>query len=358
MVGEMSDNPRLASQRSNETQLSADAVVPPENTRFDSPLTGIPVAYPGGTGVAQRIYVGDADGTLWRVELNGAKPTSWEAHIAFDAYNVGRSGDATLSDAWVAAGRGEGDKLVATLASPSADEAALLGQPIQSAPTLSTDEQGELVLVFATGDQESFQSRTPGMVNLLVSFRDRWLPDKRDDDVRTTGYQAEIDKKDGVELAWLDGGRVTGHVNLFDGQLYFATFTPSATNECTYGSGSLCALDYLNKESSGAPVVSSPIAGSRVCTEFEQGEVVFGVSVALTPSCAVQESTFDDPYLAGSYSAVTQANPGRYELVFQTGQGGTASAQGTRTKRSSVALPPPVARTTVRSFVRLADGEQ
>jgi type IV pilus assembly protein PilY1 len=358
MVGEMSDNPRLATQRSGDTQLARDAVVPPENTRFDSPITGIPVAYPGGTGAAQRLYVGDADGTLWRVELDGPKPEKWEAHIAFDAYNVGRSGDATLTDAWVGAGRGEGDKLGATLATPDATQAALLGQPIQNAPTLSTDPQGELVVVFATGDQESFQARSPGMVNLLVSFRDRWLPEKSDDGVRTTRYQAEVDGEGGVELAWLDGGRVTGHVNLFDGQLFFAYFMPSATNECTYGTGGLCAVHYVDKESSGAPVVSSSITGSRACTEFDQGEVVFGVTVALTPSCAVEESTFEDPYLAGSYSAVTKANPGRYELVFHTGQGGSASAQGTRTKRSSVALTTPVTRTTVRSFVRLADGEQ
>jgi hypothetical protein len=196
------------------------------------------------------------------------------------------------------------------------------------------------------------------MVNLLVSFRDRWLPEKSDDGVRTTRYQAEVDGEGGVELAWLDGGRVTGHVNLFDGQLFFAYFMPSATNECTYGTGGLCAVHYVDKESSGAPVVSSSITGSRACTEFDQGEVVFGVTVALTPSCAVEESTFEDPYLAGSYSAVTKANPGRYELVFHTGQGGSASAQGTRTKRSSVALTTPVTRTTVRSFVRLADGEQ
>jgi type IV pilus assembly protein PilY1 len=358
MVGEMGDNPRLLGQGSTETQLASAAVVPPENTRFDSPMTGLPVAYPGGLSTAQRLYVGDADGTLWRVELDGPQPAKWEAHIAFDAYNIGSTGEATLADAWVAAGPGEGARLSSSRALPSASAAAVLGQPIQSAPTLSTDERGELVVVFATGDQESFQSGASGMLNLLVSFRDRWLPEKEDDGIGTTHYQAEVDSEGGVELAWRDGGRVTGSVNLFDGQLFFAYFVPSTTNECSYGTGGLCALHYIDKEASGAPAISSSLGVPDACQAFDQGEVVFGVTVALTPTCAVEESTFSDPYLAGSYTAMTRANPGRYELVFHTGQGGSASAEGTRTKRASVALPTPVTRTTVRSFVRLTDHEQ
>jgi type IV pilus assembly protein PilY1 len=357
MVGEMADNPRLSSQHPSETQLATSAVVPPENTRFDSPITGIPAAYPGGTSVAQRLYVGDADGTLWRVELNGAKPSAWEAHIAFDAYNVGSTGESTLADAWVGAGPGAGRRLSSSLDVPKVKEAAILGQPIQSAPTLSTDAQGNLIVIFATGDQESFQTRSPGMVNLLVSFRDVWRPEKRDGTTSNTGYQAEVDQEGGVELAWQDGGRVTGNVNLFDGQLYFAYFLPSGESQCTYGTGGVCAFHYLDKEAAGAPVVTSSLTGSEPCVDFDQGEVVFGVTVALTPSCTVSESTFEDPFLAGSYSAMTQANPGRYELVFHTGQGGPASAQGSRTKRASVALATPTSRTTVRSFVRVTDSE-
>jgi hypothetical protein len=55
---------------------------------------------------------------------------------------------------------------------------------------------------------------------------------------------------------------------------------------------------------------------------------------------------------------MTESNPGRYELVFQTGQGGTEqNPNGGKTKRSKITLPQPQSRTTVRSFVRVAETE-
>ena len=36
--------------------------------------------------VADRVYVGDADGTLWRIDLSNPDPVQWDAHVAFDAY--------------------------------------------------------------------------------------------------------------------------------------------------------------------------------------------------------------------------------------------------------------------------------
>ena len=38
---------------------------------LDSPITGQPTAYPGQLGaVADRLFVGDADGALWRVDVS------------------------------------------------------------------------------------------------------------------------------------------------------------------------------------------------------------------------------------------------------------------------------------------------
>jgi hypothetical protein len=44
--------------------------------------------------------------------------------------------------------------------------------------------------------------------------------------------------------------------------------------------------------------------------------------------------------------------------VFHTGQNGGAPAGGGKTKRTKVELPQPKARTTVRSFVRVAETDQ
>ncbi len=45
---------------------------------LDSPVTGEPVAFPSDVGsVADRIFVGDQDGTLWKVDVSNKSPDQW-----------------------------------------------------------------------------------------------------------------------------------------------------------------------------------------------------------------------------------------------------------------------------------------
>jgi type IV pilus assembly protein PilY1 len=350
---------RMAEDHSDDSpDLKSDVLVDEDNTLFDSPLTGIPAAYPTGLGaVAQRIYVGDADGTMWRVEVNQPDIQKWEAHIAFDGYNKAGT-ESTLQRAWVPAGDGAG--AILNLASTTSDDdAAELGEPIQTAPTLSLDPEGNVVVSFATGDQEAFNTYSAGMVNVLISFVDEFVESKSDADEKETKFQARIDANRGVEFAWRNGGGTTGPLNLFDGQLFFAYFAPSsATNTCTLGTGGICGSHYVDRVSSKprATGVFGPGADDY-CDPFADGEVVFGLAVNQVQSCAITTTSFTDPWLAGTYSAMTEANPGRYELVFQTGQNGAAPAGGGVTKRSALALPQPKSRTQIRSFVRVAEAE-
>ena len=55
---------------------------------FDSPISGTPVAYPADVGAAaQKIYVGDEDGTVWRLTVSDPDPNHWYVEPLFDAYN-------------------------------------------------------------------------------------------------------------------------------------------------------------------------------------------------------------------------------------------------------------------------------
>jgi type IV pilus assembly protein PilY1 len=349
LVGDRNDSPN---------QIDNEVPGDPTKTAFDSPLTGIPSVFPGGGRVAERLYVGDADGTMWRVELTSADPNEWEAHIAFDAYNNNGS-ESTLKNAWLQTTKTELNL------NPNDNDAAEMGQPIQTAPLLSTDEEGNVVVTFATGNQESFNNVSSGAVNMLVSFTDTFTNSKTGDPEETTGFQARVDgsgaNAKGVEMAWVDGGGVTGPINLFDGQLYFAYFNPSAANTCTLGTGGICGVDYVKRLSSGDPTPSGTADSTdptEACGDFDNGEVVFGISLNLVPSCAVTTSSFSDPWMNGNYNAMTTANGGRYELVFHTGQNGGTPAGGGKTKRTKVELPQPKARTTVRSFVRVAETDQ
>lgn len=373
MVGNMSDNPNRKGHIGhihNDTILDPYVVVDPADTPFDSPITGIPVPYPAGIGkVAERIYVGDADGTLWRVDIGDPKPTNtlatasrpvpgWQARIAFDAYNHGSNNNATLSDAWAPIRSPLPGKLGFTPVDE--DAAARMGQPIQTAPLLSLDDNGEVVVTFSTGDQEDFNTVSTGMINLLVSFTDQF-----DGDIADTAYppfRAVVDVDNGLEMAWENGGRVTGPINLFDGQLYFAYFAPASGLVCAKGTGGLCGVAYNNKEKSPPGTAWSPAAAADlggtaaldVCRNFSAGEVVFGISINLVPSCVPSNDTFNDPWLAGQYSSITQSNLGRYQLVYHTGQGGSGQ-NGAKTKSSLINLPTPQSRTRVRTWVSVVE---
>jgi len=372
MVGNMADNPRDPGAPGNLGQTILNSYVAPANpeqkTPFDSPITGIPVAYPTGqAAVADRIYVGDADGTLWRVDITDPDPSNWTARIAFDAYNHNAApGVSTLGDAWVANGVNKDSAL--GLGTTPPDTAAAMGQPIQTAPLLSLNEQGDVVVTFATGDQESFSTVSTGMVNIVASFADKFDPVAFGNGPH---YEPMVDTATGlgVEVAFVDGARATGQLNLFDGQLYYAYFSPDTTGSCNYGKGGLCAYAYNSNTalkpqafidvSGDGPAVPPALPSDQACEDFgppnyNGDEVVFGVSLNLVPSCSSAPSTFTDPWMAGSYQTVTQSNVGQYQLSMQTGQSSVAP-NNAKTPSHKVNLPAPKAKTRVRTWVSVVE---
>ncbi|HSC88088.1 MAG TPA: PilC/PilY family type IV pilus protein, partial [Polyangiaceae bacterium] len=95
---------------------------------LDSPITGVPSAYPFGVGaVADRVFIGDQDGTLWRVDLSGS-PADWKMELFFDTFIEHSS---KSSPTTVVAQR----------------------RAIVTRPMLSVDERGQLSIAVATGDQ-------------------------------------------------------------------------------------------------------------------------------------------------------------------------------------------------------------
>ncbi|MBK6516125.1 MAG: hypothetical protein IPG04_19005 [Polyangiaceae bacterium] len=349
ITGDMADNPRRVSDPTNLTTTELDSYVIPPEFPFDSPISGIPVAYPAGTGkVADRIYVGDADGTMWRVDLSSPDSDNWRARIAFDGYNRGAT-DSTLADAYIGVGPNAGSVLAH---SATAAQAAIMGQPIQTSPVLTFDEAGNVVVTFSTGNQEEFSTMSTGMVNIVASFAD----------VPTTtypGFIGTIDANTGVELAFEDGARHTGPLNLFDGQLYFAFFNPSSGAGCVGGKSGLCGYNYI-KKATGIPIPSTDlnssgaVNNSDICAQFAGNEVAFGVSINLLPSCIPVEAPFDDPWLAGQYKSITQSNIGRYQLSFHTGDQGT-TLNNAVTPSAHLDLPPPKSKTRVRTWVSVVE---
>jgi len=284
---------------------------------FDSPITGIPVAYPSQTGqVSDRIYVGDADGALWRIDMRDPKPANWTVDLIWDAYSM-------------------------------SNDAVSHRQPIETPAIPTVDAIGNPVILFSTGDQETFTKSTNVRTKL-------WS-------ISETRESGSLVTKSNWVIPFENGVRVTGPVSLFNGAAYFSTFTPTGTqlNSCSDGYGSIWGVDYLksNNCGNGAPTpptdwpcprfVQDPVNNAGVLSFFEDqppGAAVFGVSVAQTPNC-YEEVSYPDPYL-GTFTSVGNSNAGEFQLFYQTGEPAGANGDPSKTNSVTKALPPP--RTSVR----------
>ncbi|MEI9939649.1 MAG: hypothetical protein WDO69_20715 [Pseudomonadota bacterium] len=284
---------------------------------LDSPITGEPMAYPADVGsVADRIFVGDQDGTLWKVDVSNKSPDQWTMSLFWDAYPA-----------------------IQIHSKPKADWNS--GQPIATAPVLSVDTQGNLTIAFSTGDQGSPGAAT-GMLNYVWSLRD--LPN--------ASHELFADPLWLLQLE--NGERVTGPMSLFNSFLYFSTVTPPAANAaCTSTNGArVWGMHYITPRDGEGTAASPPdrtVGGlpapfikenfgtndqfvtdtTLLGTNAQNQAVIFGVTVAQVPTCFAVD-TVTDAYL-GAGSRVSDANPGKFQLVIQTGSatlgtGGKAEA--------------------------------
>lgn len=244
---------------------------------FVAPITGVPVAYPGQTGqVADRIYVGDADGLLWRVDVSDPNKANWKVKVAWDAYML--SGDTNA-----------------------------VREPVQLPPVISRDAVGNSVLLFATSDQDTFTAQptstrvwslTETPLNLNVS-QNWWIK-----------FPA-------------NGRRITGPLTLFNSVAYFATFMPQAGSVCSDGYGSVWGVDYRRPDSGNKPypLAQFPVAGggTTMYQDGSAGTVIFGLSVAATPSCN-KAQTSTDPYF-GTHAIPQNVTDTSYQVLMPTGGG-------------------------------------
>ena len=172
------------------------------NQPFVSPLTGVPAAYPNGTGdVADRIYVGDADGVLWRIDVSDPIPKNWVVEASWDAYLLGQ-------------------------------DTSALRDIVQLPPVISRDNLGNTTILYATGNQSDQNAFTAQSTSTRV-----WS-------LTETSGQTPIPFPVSQNW-WLNstsqgdpfyGQRLTGPITLFNSVAYFATFLPqSSTNPCDFG---------------------------------------------------------------------------------------------------------------------------
>jgi type IV pilus assembly protein PilY1 len=256
-----------------EAIWSAGVVIP---SAFDSPMIGTPVVYPQTTGaVAQKIFVGDADGTMWRIDVTSTDPDNWKATLFADLI-------------------------------PTGGTEAANSQPIQITPVISLEPGGALVVNAATGDQENVIYRL-NQKNYVWSILEQ----------RPTGTTAPRALTKWRET--LDNGeRVTGPMTVFDRTLYFASFAPHipAAGQCeNAGVARLWGLNYLVADTTGTPpgglpmwcanVSSTGVCSSGSLTKNENvtgalaGYLIPGVTLRPTQACSNIDSVGEGTGLTG-----------------------------------------------------------
>ena len=295
---------------------------------FDSPMTGVPVPYPSQAGqVANRVYIGDSDGTLWRIELSSTDPADWDAAMAWDAYPT------------------------------NIPEIAITGEAIQTTPIVSADTLGKPVILFSTGDQDQI-TETVGMKTRVWSITE--IPTGTTFFNETNWY-----------LNFDDGVRVTGPLSLFNSTAYFATYAPKldVTDVCSNGEAAIWGVHYLD---SCGDLSLIPCGGSDpnnlprpafandpldLSLGYTRSKVVpgavFGVAVTQAPSC-VDTTEIIDPYL-GSHTTASSISPGKFQLVYQTGAEGTPDVTGSTTNTERQLLPSPRETTRIDSWASIIE---
>jgi type IV pilus assembly protein PilY1 len=321
----LSDGKVLKTFRGHEHDGPATIEALVELVDFDAPITGTPVPYPSRSGqVSDRIYVGDADGTLWRVNLASPDPALWDVHIAFDAYPLASDADSNTQH---------------------------FGQPVDIPPVVSVDGIGNTIVLFATGDQNDLTTATTGMKTRLWSLTETPA-------TPATAGAPPFKIKPNWALQFAGGKRVTGPIALFDTVAYFSTFAPSGgADACVDGNGAIWGVDYLKSTAvtgqPNVPVPRLPTGTGDVSEKVEAaGVVVFGVAVSQQPSCYTPDDTVQDWY--GTHTRITKSTAPVYQLVYQTGAGGTASG-GVKTNTKSQVLPPLRELTRIDSWASIVE---
>lgn len=329
-TGEIIRTFRRSSDLPASSDIDSSVITKEPEVYLDSPITGTPAVYPAGPGmIADRAFVGDQDGSMWRVDLSNPDPSKWEMKLFHDAYG-GLAGDE--------------------------------GQPITSAPMLSVDDAGQITVAFGTGAQDL--AGGPGDTHYVYSLT-----------------ELEHGGKFVSGLNWYQqmtsGEHMLGPMSLLGGTLYYATYDPTQLNVCVPGLAKVYGVDYVRPEDpadlgeggnprlrrsrSATPgTVEEFISLSQALSEEDgsgSGGVtsVFGFSLEYTPSC-YDDSAETVSYLAGG-RRVSNPSTSKLQLVFQTASAVNSadSSLDFETGFAAIDLEPPQQASTILSWAAILD---
>lgn len=304
------------------------------STVFNAPMTGGVSLYTGDTGtIATRAFATDEDGVIWRIDFSSRRPSDWSARPFHDIF-------------W--------------------DGQATAGQPAYEPPLLSTDVNGNIVVLQATGNVDQLDGSALNRVVSLMECDPAFALSASSCPTGATGVSAALN----WEVRLRPGEQVTGPLDLYEGVAYFGSFeSNTGTSACNYGRSRIWGVNYM--EGGGAPptgyvsVVSGgfptprmqSMEGGPLDAHFigpYENQIVMGVQVNQQITCVLGAES-SDPYLGMQYE-VSGTGGAQFQLTAQVSGRDRAAAAGSSSVRTiSQTLPAPAAYTRVLSWVPQAD---
>ncbi len=280
---------------------------------FDSPISGTPVAYPSDIGsIAQRIFVSDQDGVVWRLDVSDTNPDNWFVEPFFDGFNA-TVNSGTDNDAW-----------------------ALQRSPVAGgALNVTTGRDGDLVLNFGTGNIDAIGITQ--LPNFVYSVSERPSSGKL---IASVNWYMPLNA----------GEMITGPATVFDGTYYYATYAPGGTTGCPAGTAFLWGMDFVTGAGTnintpigsgistigGVAELLNPLGGANVQKIASTlgtppgSAIIPGVAITSTAACA-STSTGTDPVTGGTTVNLGNVAPAQYSVTALAGvaASGTSPSTGT-----------------------------
>jgi len=289
---------------------------------FNAPLTGGVSLAPGEIGqTAERAFLTDADGVMWAVDFSSRRTSDWDVRPFHDIF-------------W--------------------DDDATVGQPAYAPPLITSDSEGQFVVLQATGDIDRLDATS---ANRVISLTEEVS--------HGSGGRVSYNTNLNWEVRLHDGEQVTGSLELFEGNVYFASFEsnsdPSAA--CDLGVSRIWALDYLANGATPPTGYSDVVGGAFPEPRFEgtspgvftdhfrppyTNQLVLGVGVTQRPTCVSGADEFD-PYIGSRYR-VGDVGGGTFTLTAQVSGGVSDPATMGEIQTVEETLPTPQSFTTLESF--------
>lgn len=271
--------------------------------QMSAPMVGSPVGFPtGGIQAADRVYIGDRIGRLWRIDLREPRPADWTMRVVWPPEDEDQA------------------------------QGYRIGRPLVDRPNIALREDGRLVVIFGTGADPRPAGAPEGVGfprSHVISFTEQ---------LALGGDDVGLATETNWVLPLRTDEFLTGPPVIHRGIAYFTTVEETDGEACASRIGRLYGVHYTRTEEDryvtqdgrtldvvpGLPTYLTR-GGQRiddaVSLRLPPGRVAYGLALATSPAC----SDGDAP---GSELLLNLADDGQ-------GGGGDVDPDGARVERKS-----------------------